>query len=89
MEKSKELLNLIRPHVRVKSVVGSIDNKIEVYQKMIASLTAKKEDLIKDHEVSREEAIDLIEEWISDLPAQIVADSNLRQLVKALEYLNK
>lgn len=89
MEKLKNLLEKIAPLVRAKASVINIDRKIDVYQEMVNSLKLHKDMINEEHQEDQELVISEVEEWVENLPKDIIPTSDMRKLIKNLKYLNK
>ena len=73
--------------MRAKASVEQIDKKIATYTENIKSLELQKKQI--SDSVDEDEILDEVEAWADSLPKDIQPTSEIRQILKALEYLNK
>lgn len=83
----KDLLQKVKPIMRAKASVEQIDRKIDTYTEAIKSLKLQKKQILDENQ--EDDILAEVEAWADSLPNDIVPTSEIRQILKALEYLNK
>lgn len=83
----KDLLQKVKPIMRAKASVEQIDRKIDTYTEAIKSLKLQKKQILDENQ--EDDILAEVEAWADSLPNDIAPTSEIRQILKALEYLNK